>query len=90
MPKTVKIESLEKKLEQIKAQLAAEKSRAKAQKRKDDTRRKILLGAWLLEKEPMAKLQKEMDGFLKKAADRKLFDLSPLKTDATNKPEPSA
>lgn len=75
MSKTGKVQSLEKKLEQIKAQLSAEKSRIKAQDRKNETRRKILLGAYLLEKKSMVELQKEMDGFLTRAADRKLFDL---------------
>lgn len=88
MPKTAKIESLEKKLEQIKAQLTTEKARAKTQERKDDTRRKILLGAYLLEKEAMAELTKKMDGFLKKPADRKLFGLAPLKTENRNDPKP--
>lgn len=79
MPKTDKIESLEKKLEQIKAQLSAEKSREKAQKRKDDTRRKILVGAYFLEQaqteKKFAELVEKLDPFLKKTVDRNLFGL---------------
>jgi hypothetical protein len=82
MPKTAKIESLEKKLEQIKAQLAAEKAREKAQKRKDETRRKILVGAYFIDQaqteKKMSELVEKLDPFLKKAADRKLFDLPPI------------
>ena len=57
----MKVESLEQqiakneeRLKQLKAQkqavLAREKARQKAQDRKDDTRRKILLGSYLLKK----------------------------------------
>ena len=58
---TMKVETIEQqiakneeRLKQLKAQkqavLAREKARQKAQDRKDDTRRKILLGSYLLKK----------------------------------------
>ena len=49
-----KIKAQEEKLKQLKAQrqaaLARERAKEKEQARKDDTRRKILLGSWILNK----------------------------------------
>ena len=66
----MKVESLEQqiakneeRLKQLKAQkqavLAREKARQKAQDRKDDTRRKILLGSYLLKKWKMNQRKKK-------------------------------
>ncbi|MDC5277432.1 mobilization protein [Acinetobacter baumannii] len=78
-----KIAKQQEKLNQLKAQkqaaLAREKAKQKAQERKDDTRRKILLGSYLLKKmEDEAEKQKTLAGlneYLTEERDRKLFDL---------------
>lgn len=87
---TMKVESLgqqiakqEERLKQLKAQkqavLAREKAKQKEQDRKDDTRRKILLGSYLLKKmENEANKEKilaELNEYLTEERDRKLFSL---------------
>ena len=87
---TMKVESLEQqiakqeeRLKQLKAQkqaaLAREKAKQKEQDRKDDTRRKILLGSYLLKKmENEANKEKilaELNEYLTEERDRKLFNL---------------
>ena len=87
---TMKVETIEQqiakneeRLKQLKAQkqavLAREKARQKAQDRKDDTRRKILLGSYLLNKmEDEAEKEKILAGineYLTEDRDRKLFNL---------------
>lgn len=74
-----RLEDLLKKREQINAQIQKARARQNAQERKEDTRRKILLGA--LVKEMMANgeldeamILKRLDGFLTREIDRKLFD----------------
>ena len=78
-----KIEAQLEKLKQLKAQkqaaLAREKAKQKAQERKDDTRRKILLGSFLMKQmEDEAQKQKILAGlnqYLTEDRDRKLFGL---------------
>ena len=78
-----KIEKQLEKLNQLKAQKQAiearEKKKATEQQRKDDTRRKILLGSYLLKKmENEANKEKiltELNEYLTEDRDRKLFDL---------------
>ena len=87
---TMKNESLdqriakqEERLKQLKAQKQAvdarEKKKITEQQRKDDTRRKILLGSYLLKKmENEANKEKildEMNEYLTEDRDRKLFNL---------------
>mgnify|MGYP000518186119 CR=1 FL=1 len=50
----------------------------KAKKREDDTRRKILVGAYFIREEPAADLKIAMNSYLKTDKDRALFDLDPL------------
>mgnify|MGYP007059139965 CR=1 FL=1 len=86
----MKVESLEQqiakqeeRLKQLKAQkqavLAREKKKATDQQRKEDTRRKILLGSYLLNKmEDEAEKEKILAGineYLTEDRDRKLFNL---------------
>ena len=86
----MKVESLEQqiakneeRLKQLKAQkqavLAREKARQKAQDRKDDTRRKILLGSYLLKKmedeSEKEKILAELNEYLTEDRDKKLFNL---------------
>ena len=79
-----KIAKQEERLKQLKVQkqatIAREKSKQKEQDRKDDTRRKILLGSYLLKKmeneENKEKILAEMNEYLTQERDRKLFNLS--------------
>lgn len=65
----------------------------KSKKRKQDTRRKILIGAYYLEKaiesNTMEEINKIMDGYLKRDIDRKLFNLSAIQLENNEKtPKP--
>ena len=79
-----KIEQQEQKLKQLKAQKQAvearEKKRVAEQQRKDDTRRKILLGSYLIKKMQANEANKEkilaeLNEYLTEDRDRKLFNL---------------
>ena len=75
-----RLEQLLKKREELSAQIQKIRAREATQKRKEDTRRKILLGALvmeMIEKGELAqgKIWKRLDGFLTREIDRKLFDL---------------
>ena len=78
-----KIAKQEERLKQLKVQkqstIAREKSKQKEQHRKDDTRRKNLLGSYLLKKmeneENKEKILAEMNEYLTQERDRKLFNL---------------
>lgn len=70
---------LEKK-QKIEKQIASAKARAKKSDRINDTRKKILVGAYFLDvkyKDKEQELVKLMDGFLVRESDRALFGLSP-------------
>ena len=86
----MKVESLEQqiakqeeRLKQLKAQkqavLAREKKKLSDQQRKEDTRRKILLGSYLLKKmeneQNKEKILAELNEYLTEDRDRKLFEL---------------
>lgn len=78
---TTKLEKLKRKQEQLKAQIQKEAQRVKAQNRKDDTRRKILLGAMVLDRmskndEYKQKIISTLDTYLKNEKDRELFNLN--------------
>ena len=79
-----KIEAQLEKLKQLKAQKQAIESREKTkqneQERKDDTRRKILLGSYLIKKmnaneANKEKILAELNEYLTEDRDRQLFDL---------------
>jgi hypothetical protein len=78
-----KIEAQLEKLKQLKAQKQAidarEKTKQKEQERKDDTRRKILLGSYLIKKMQneanKEKILAELNEYLTEDRDRKLFNL---------------
>ena len=77
---TTKLEKLKRKQEQLKEQIQKEAQRVKAQNRKDDTRRKILLGAMVLDRmskndEYKQKIISTLDSYLKNEKDRELFNL---------------
>ncbi len=82
-----KIEAQLEKLKQLKARKQAiearEKSKQKEQERKDDTRRKILLGSYLIKKmqdNPVNKdkILAELNDYLTEDRDRQLFGLSKI------------
>ena len=78
-----KIEAQLEKLKQLKAQKQAiearERTKQKEQQRKDDTRRKILLGSYLIKKMQneanKEKILAELKEYLTENRDRQLFDL---------------
>lgn len=75
-----RLEELTKRRDQITAQIQALKAREQAAERQRDTRRKILIGAAVLErvkngKWPEERLLAMMDEFLTKDLDRQLFEL---------------
>lgn len=78
------IEAQRKKLEQLKAQKqqieARERAKLRGIERKNDTRRKILAGAMVVEmmqsdEDVKRKIMARLDGFLTRPDDRALFDL---------------
>ncbi len=76
-----KLEQLLRKQEELKAQIRKEKNKLDQQERKNDTRRKILLGALMMDMMKKGeldekKIMKRLDNFLTKETDRKLFDLT--------------
>jgi len=80
--KTKRLDSLKKKQEQIKAKIQSLEAAEKTRERKRETRRKILVGAYHLDKSRTDGHFKDtirlMDGYLKRDSDRTLFDLAPL------------
>jgi hypothetical protein len=79
-----RIEAQLEKLKQLKAQKQAiearERTKQKEQERKNDTRRKILLGSYLLKKMKdneanKEKILAELNEYLTEERDRKLFNL---------------
>ena len=83
------LEKLRLKQDQLQARIRREQAKELAQKRKDDTRRKILAGAAMLdraEKDAAFKLELHalLSRFLVRADDRALFDLPALTSDVVN------
>jgi len=81
---TERISALEERLRSLKARHTQSAARARTiqgrRERKEDTRRKILAGAWVLgqvERGELSResLQRSLDRFLTRADDRALFDL---------------
>ena len=75
-----KLEQLLRKQEELKAQIGQEKNKLDQHERKNDTRRKILLGSLMMDMMKKGeldekKIRKKLDGFLNKNIDRKLFSL---------------
>ncbi len=76
-----RLEQLLKKQEELKAQIRKEKNKLSQAERKLDTRRKILLGALMMDMMKKGeldekKIMKRLDGFLSRNTDRQLFDLT--------------
>ena len=83
--KSKQLDSLRKQQEQIKARIQALEASEKMKERKLDTRRKICIGAYYLDKArkdgTFEEVVKLMDGYLKRNSDRVLFDLSMIETE---------
>ena len=84
-----RLEQLLKKQEELKAQIRKEKNKLDQAERKLDTRRKILLGALMMDMMNKGELDeknilKRLDDFLSRNTDRQLFDLTLTKE--PNKP----
>jgi len=82
--KMTQLEKLKKQKEILDARIQQAESRFKVKERKEDTRRKILIGAFMMEKlkkeEKFDSMINELDGFLTRNSDRKLFGLNCLST----------
>jgi Sec7-like guanine-nucleotide exchange factor len=80
--KTAKIEALRLKQEQIKARIQKLESLEKLQQRKQDTRRKILIGAYFLDKANQSgsldKLYQELESYITRPMDKDLFKMPEL------------
>ena len=72
------LKKLEEKKNQVQNQITNMKQRLQKQERADDTRRKILIGAFFLEKykDKFPELVKQIDPFLSRPQDRDLFGLT--------------
>ncbi len=78
-----KLDELLKRREQLNAQIQKIRTKEANQKRKEDTRRKVLLGALMMEMMEKGeidsdKIRKKLSSFITKDIDRKLFDLPNL------------
>lgn len=89
MPKQ-SLEDLKKRREQLDAKIQMVEAKEIAKQKKEDTRRKILIGAYFLQKyendNNMEELSKQLDPFLTRKNDRKLFGL-PITENETKETE---
>jgi len=80
-----KLEGLKKKQAVLQARIQQMEAREKTAAKKQDLRRKILVGAFVLEEAErdgkVAELYQKMDKFLLRNSDRVLFGLPPLATE---------
>lgn len=79
--KSINLEKLLKRKDQLDARIKVAQTKTQLQNRKNETRRKILTGAYILEKYSQENridmLVKELDTFLSRPQDRSLFGLPP-------------
>ena len=80
---TDRLEKLKKQQEQLKARIQSLEAGQKTRERKKDMHRKILFGAYMLQRvkegdRVALELQAKLDGYLTRDHDRALFDLPPL------------
>lgn len=80
--KQSRLNALKKKQEQLRAQIQKLESLEKSRARKRDTRRKILVGSYFIDKanqeRTLSSLYQQIDKYIKRNADRELFHLEPL------------
>ena len=90
--KSDKLKKLEEQAAQLRARIVSERARISNQAKKDDTRRKILVGAYFIEQaereDTMKALIKKIDPFLTRENDRILFGLSAKSESETSNPVP--
>ncbi len=88
--KPSKLESLKKQQEQIKAKIQALEAAETSRERKRETRRKILVGAYYLDKarseNKFDDVIKLMDSYLNRDSDRVLFELTSNNKDKQTSP----
>lgn len=87
-----RLEAEREKLERQKLKVARLQARLREKQRKEDTRRKVLLGTWLLEEietnvEMKEWFEAELEVFLTRDSDRKLFGLEPIPDPEEEVPE---
>ena len=77
------LDSLKKKRDIINARIRLMQNKEQSKERKDNTRRKILIGSYYLEQanknNSFDSVVKLMDSYLTRDSDRMLFDLLPIK-----------
>ena len=77
------LDSLKKKRDIINARIRLAQNREQSKERKDNTRRKILIGSYYLDQanknNSFNDIVKLMDSYLTRDSDRVLFDLTPIK-----------
>lgn len=95
MANTKRLEALEAKRKQLDARIQALKAMDHAQSRKDDTRRKVLIGGVVLKmlktgEMPEGRLNQLLDKHLDAERDRKLFGLGPKQqqVEPSQQPQP--
>ncbi|CZI42114.1 TPA: mobilization protein [Legionella pneumophila] len=80
--KQSRLDALKKKQEQLRSQIQKLESLEKSRERKRDTRRKILVGSYFIDKAnqegTLSSLYQQIDKYIKRNADRELFHLEPL------------
>ena len=81
--KLTKLEKITKQIEALQAKANAEKNREREKSRKEETRKKILIGAMVLDgmsknQDYQSKMLKNLDKYLTAERDRKLFNLTPI------------
>ena len=86
-PSITQIEKLKRQKQIIEARIQKAEARHKHQERKAETRRKILLGAYFLEKlrrdGTFDAIKQELDNFLTRSSDRALFELPALENETS-------
>ncbi|MBA4697779.1 MAG: mobilization protein [Legionella sp.] len=74
-----KIEALKQKQQVLQARIQQLEAREKVKQRKQDTRRKILIGAYILDKAEkegtLTALYQEMGNYIQREADKPLFEM---------------
>lgn len=85
--KQKRLDVLKKKQEQLRAQIQKLESLEKSRERKRDTRRKILVGAYFIDKAnlegTLQELYQQMDEYIKRDTDRELFQLESIQEEQT-------
>jgi hypothetical protein len=86
--KQSRLDALKKKQEQLRAQIQKLESLEKSRERKRDTRRKILVGSYFIDKAnqegTLFDLYQQIDKYIKRNVDRELFHLEPYTEEQSN------